>query len=147
MRVARKDDPGGVQAAEVGRYGDRFVAIGQAGTTTSIPLIIKTLSLPSVVVHKTASLPVTSFGGNGSTINWTLQAPPWITLSASTGTTVSLIVTKPPDVGTFLITLKITDSSVSPGTDLFCRYKPDPQGPFVGSIGCDSENFQLVVTK
>ncbi len=63
-------DPGGVVAsgfisAGNSTTGARFVAIGQAGATTSIPLVIKTFTLPPVVVHKTTTLTgaLTSLGG------------------------------------------------------------------------------------
>jgi hypothetical protein len=121
-------DPGGAQAAAFGQTGERFVGISAGGTNTSIPLIVKTFSLLPVVVHKTSTpQPVKSFGGTGSTINWTLVAveavnPPSAALpsvtitpangaatNTATGSTISIVVNKPPAVGTFALTFKVTD--------------------------------------
>jgi len=116
--------------------GEKFVAIGAGGVTTSIPLIIKTLSLPPVIVHDTAILPVTSFGGTG-TITWTLQSPTpsWVTLGSTTGATNTLVINKPPATGTFTVAIKLSDQSVA----------FDSQGQ--PTAGSDVEQLQLVVTK
>src|SRR5205807_1789727 len=111
-------DPDGTQAAAFGQTGEKFVGISAGGTNTSIPLIIKTLSLPSVVVHKTATLTLKSFGGTGSTITWTGQSlPSWVMLSpangvvanSTTGSSISLLVNKPPAVGAFTLSFRLTD--------------------------------------
>ena len=128
LRVVGPTLADGTTASDLGQNGNKFVAIGAGGTTTSIPLIVKTFSLLPVVVHKTSTpQPVKSFGGAGSPINWTLVAveavnPPSAALpsvtitpangaatNTATGSTISIVVNKPPAVGTFALTFKVTD--------------------------------------
>ncbi|TMG83808.1 MAG: hypothetical protein E6H74_07910 [Betaproteobacteria bacterium] len=128
LRVVGPTLADGTTASDLGQNGNKFVAIGAGGTTTSIPLIVKTFSLLPVVVHKTSTpQPVKSFGGNGSTINWTLVAVeavdppsaaiPSVTITpangaatnTATGSSISIVINKPPAVGTFALTFKVTD--------------------------------------
>ncbi len=133
-------DPNGTQALNFGQTGERFVAIGGEGATTSIPLVIKTLSLPPVIVHKLITLPAVlkSIGGcaltsppasacSNSNVTWkvtssaTCSSPPWVALSPAngvvsnsdptTGSAISLVINKPPDIGTFCLQIQLTDSN------------------------------------
>ena len=105
---------------------------GKQAPRRSIPLVIKTFTLPPVVVHKTTTLTgvLTSLGGkvtlapNGtptSNVTWKQDPanPSWVALSpangvvpnATAGSTISLVINKPPDVGNYNLKFTVTDTN------------------------------------
>ncbi len=103
------------EANAFGAVGEKFAAIGAAGSNTPAPLIIKTLSLTPVGTNRTTSQPVKTFGGKGL-VTWSFvdPPPPWLSLSPTSTTTgsVSLIADKPPTAATYTIRLRVVDQSV-----------------------------------
>src|SRR5204863_9031737 len=104
---------------------NKFVAIGSGGTTSAIPLDIKTLSLPSVIYQDRVTLPLSTIGGKG-TITWSLLPGPapadfklpmcpasWLSLQPTTGSSVGLVVNKPDVLGFCMVGLQVADQSIA----------------------------------
>src|SRR5205814_5484673 len=81
------DDAQGTAAKTFAQNGQKLVSIGNAGSAaatgaSSNPLIINSLTVTPVVVHKTDTRALSSLGGALGNIQWELiGGPSWITFS------------------------------------------------------------------
>jgi len=125
------NDPQGTAAQTFAQTSQKIVAIGNAGaagasTSASDPLVINSLTVTPVVVHKSDTRTLTSLGGALGQIKWEiLNGPSWITFSngllnttvtnafnpttAANGSAVTLNINKPPDVGLFTFIFKLSN--------------------------------------